>query len=72
MMTVKLNNGLEVLAKPYHGKPSAVTYSNRTQAQRKAEELGAEWEVYRPGRIFYVGKNERASEALEAATHESC
>jgi hypothetical protein len=56
-LTVKLNNGHEVLAKPYNGEPYAVTYSNRTQAERKASELGVGWSVSQfAGRPFYVVK----------------
>ena len=53
-MTVKLYNGLTVLAKMYHGEPSAVTYSNRTQAYTKQAALGPNWSVRRFGRPFYV------------------
>ena len=56
--TIQLNNGLVVLAKTYEGKLCAVTYANRTQAYRKAEQLGAGWTVYglRP---FYVGPDKQ-------------
>jgi len=43
----RLNNGREVLAKLYQGEPYPVTYSNRTQAERKAAEMGAPWAVFR-------------------------
>jgi len=39
LLTVKLNNGITVLAKLYHGKPSAVTYANRAQAYAKKTQL---------------------------------
>lgn len=59
--TVKLNNGIEVLAKLYKGQPSAVTYANRTQAEMAVAKLGAEWCVYRcgMGRPFYVARVEQ-------------
>ena len=44
--TTRLNNGMEVLAKQYKGELYAVTYANRTQAFRKARELGKGWAVY--------------------------
>lgn len=57
MKTTKLNNGAEVLAKDYKGNLYAFTYSNRTQAENKAIELGKEWAVYKGlGRPFYVRK----------------
>lgn len=55
-LTKKLNNGREVVAKIYNGEPYAVTYANRTQANRKAVELGEGWAVYQFGRPFYVGR----------------
>lgn len=58
-ITAKLNNGREVLAKVYEGEPYPVTYSNRTQAERKAAELGHPWAVFRfRGRPFYVAKDQ--------------
>jgi hypothetical protein len=55
----RLNNGREVLAKMYEGEPYPVTYANRTQAERKAAELGAGWAVFRfMGRPFYVAPTE--------------
>lgn len=55
MKTRKLNNGIEVLARDYNGTLEAVTYSNRTQANRKAAELGVAWTVWQgTGRPFYV------------------
>ena len=53
-LTVKLNNGRIVLAKVYKGHPSAITYVNRTQAERWAAQLGAGWAVF-GFRPFYVG-----------------
>jgi len=55
-LTTRLNDGREVLAKFYQGEPFAVTYANRTQANRKAAELGPGWDVVRcvSGRPFYV------------------
>ena len=52
-LTVMLNNNRVVLAKMYKGKPSAITYANRTQATRKAVEFHAT--VYTSGHgPFYV------------------
>ena len=56
MKTTVLYNGITVLGKVYKGEVCAVTYANRTQAQRKAAELGSEWAVYHFGRPFYVGR----------------
>lgn len=53
-MTVRLTNGLVVLAKEDRGDLRAVTYANRTQAYKKAAALGPEWFVKRAGRPFYV------------------
>jgi len=55
MLTVKLNNGRTVLAKLYQGQPCAVTYNNRSQAERKAAQLGVGWAVF-GFRPFYVGQ----------------
>jgi hypothetical protein len=60
MLTVKLNNGVEVLAKEVRieGKVelSAITYANHTQAMKKATTLGPGWLVRRFTRPFYVCK----------------
>ena len=56
METTVLNNGITVLGKTYKGRICAVTYANRTQAQKKADELGVGWAVYHFGRPFYVGQ----------------
>ena len=55
-LTVTLPNGWIVLAKLYRGEPAALHYANRTQAQRKALQLGKDWSVYYPryGGPFYV------------------
>jgi hypothetical protein len=54
-LTTVLWCGRTVLAKLYKGSPSPVTYANRTQAERKAAELGVGWSVYKGmGRPFYV------------------
>ena len=57
-MTKTLRNGYEVTARPYEGEPSAVTYANRTQAQRALDAMpaGHGWAVYQFGRPFYVGR----------------
>ena len=56
--TVTLRSGAVVLAKPYHGDLYAVTYANRTQAEKKVADLtaaGAKCAVWRgTGRPFYV------------------
>lgn len=52
MLTVTLNNGQVVLGKLYKGEPCALTYSNRTQARRKANEIGGT--VYHRQGPFYV------------------
>lgn len=57
--TVKLNNGVEVLAKSTKQfGTNAVTYANRTQAEKKAAQLnelgGLKAEVVQPGRVFFV------------------
>jgi len=57
MLTVKLNNGLEVLGKVYKGEPTANAYTNRTQAKKVADSLGNGWTVYHGNfRPFYVGR----------------
>ncbi len=48
METKKLNNGIEVVARDGH----ALTYANRTQAEKKASEVGST--VAQLGRVFYV------------------
>lgn len=70
--TVKLNNGREVAAKLYEGELVAITYANRTQAERKREELGDGWEVVGGTgliRPFYVAKV-LAEGAKEVPPHE--
>ncbi len=53
MLTVRLNNGVVVLGKLYKGEPCALSYVNRTQAKRKAEQVDGT--VYhREGPCFYV------------------
>jgi len=65
-LTVTLNNGRIVLAKLYQGQPTALTYSNRTQAERVAALQGADWAVYHgTSRPFYVGKVPRLNVPLE-------
>ncbi len=45
-----------VLAKDYHGESVPIIYANRTQARRKANELGSAWAVKQgpQSRRFYV------------------
>lgn len=54
MLTYKLNNGQTVIAKETKYGVRPVTYANRTQAQRKADQIGGG--VYHPclSRAFYV------------------
>ena len=52
----KVIRGIEVTAKLYEGEPYAITYANRTQAQRAVDLLGAGWTVYQFGRPFYAGR----------------
>jgi hypothetical protein len=57
-LTVTLRNGLTVTAKMYCGEPSAITYANRTQAEKACQKLGEGWAVYHGNyRPFYVGKH---------------
>jgi hypothetical protein len=54
-LTTKLRCGKTVLAKVYENLVFPMTYANRTQAERKAAELGAGWSVYKgPRRPFFV------------------
>jgi hypothetical protein len=55
--TVKLRNGLNAIAKDFKGRLEAVTYANRTQAEKAVAKLGHGWEVYHFGRPFYVVKS---------------
>lgn len=55
MLTVKVY-GRDVVAKLYKGEAHAVTYSNRTQARKRAEALGPEWAVFQWGRPFFVAR----------------
>ncbi len=50
-LTVTLRDGRLVLAKLYHGAPSALTYANRTQATAAARRVGGFVVGWRP---FYV------------------
>ena len=53
LLTVALRSGVVVLAKLYHGEPSALMYANRTQAERMAAKVGGT--VHKGfGRPFYV------------------
>lgn len=59
ILTVKLRNGRTVLAKIYDCFTMAVTYANRTQAEKKAARLGNDWEVFKgPSRPFHVARKE--------------
>jgi hypothetical protein len=46
--------GVQVLAHKSSGSP--ITYANRTQAQKKVDEMGSGWMIYRWTRPFYVGR----------------
>ena len=61
---VKLNDGTLVLGKMYKGEPWALTYANRTQAQRAADREGGE--VIQRGRPFYVGLPQSAPKECQA------
>lgn len=52
LLTTTLRSGAVVLAKPYKGVPMAVTYANRTQAEKAAATFGG-W-VWQSGRPFLV------------------
>lgn len=58
ILTVKLRNGVTVLAKMYEGSLYAMTFANRTQAANRAAALGPDWEVRHFGRPFWVVKKE--------------
>lgn len=57
-ITVRLPRraGFEVLAKETKYGPSAYTFANRTQADRKAAEVGNGFEVYQWGRPWFVAR----------------
>ncbi len=52
MITTRLDNGLTVLGKLYKGEVTALAYANRTQARKKADEIGGT--VYHRQGPFYV------------------
>ena len=56
--TTTIRGGVEVLAKVYEDMIMAVTYGNRTQAQKKVARLGEGWNVYQSplSRVFFVRK----------------
>ena len=49
MLTYKLRDGTEVLAKMHDDGPYPVTYANYSQAEKRCAELGEGWKVRRPG-----------------------
>ena len=53
LLTTKLNSGVEVLAKNTKYGVSAMTFANRTQAQKAAEKSNG-WVWQGIGRPFYV------------------
>ena len=66
-LTVKLHGtAVEVLAKLYKGRPSAMTYANRTQATAAAAKLGEGWAVIGRGRPLYVANVAAAAPAAPA------
>ena len=52
IITATLNNGLTVLGKYRQGEITAIAYANRTQARKKADEVGGI--VYHRQGPFYV------------------
>ena len=58
--TVKLRNGVTVLAKPYKDRLMAYTYSNLTQANKKAAEVGGYVTGHRPYFIVVEVPKDRA------------
>jgi hypothetical protein len=59
ILTIQLRSGRTVLAKVYECFTMAVTYANRTQAEKKVAQLGDNWEVFKGiGRPFYVAQKE--------------
>jgi hypothetical protein len=59
--TVRLNNGVVVLAKDYKGRPHAYTYANLTQAKKKATEVGGYVTGHRPYYIAIETGTDRVS-----------
>ena len=55
-LTGGISRGVPVHAKLWRGTPCAVTYVNRTQAEKAAAKLGGQ--VIQPGRVFYVAMPE--------------
>lgn len=55
-ITKKLSNGFTVLATDRNGTLFARTYCNRTQAQKAADKVGPQAQVWQPrlGPAFYV------------------
>jgi hypothetical protein len=54
-LTTRHPDGRTVLAKAVGPELLMVKYANRTQAERKAAELGIQWECHKGiGRPFYV------------------
>ena len=54
MLTATLNDGLVVLAKLYNGRPAALTFANRTQAERAAAKVPGARVHKGMARPFYV------------------
>ncbi len=61
-------HGIQILAKRNKGDLIPVTYTNRSQAQKKAAQLGDKWTVYQFGRPFLVGLKAEASSPEAIAT----
>jgi hypothetical protein len=52
MITFKLNNGVQVLAREYKGRIEPYTYMTESQARKRAEAIGGQ--VIRPTRAYFV------------------
>lgn len=70
MLTVKVH-GREVVAKLYKGEAHAVTYSNRTQAQKRAAALGPDWAVFQWGRPFFVARLTESERIAQEVANEA-
>lgn len=69
---VVLNNGRVVLAKVYKGDLCALTYANRTQAQRMADRIGGDVLHFAYSGPFYVAPPLPRQEELELPDSCEC